>query len=121
MNILSKLISGRSGNDSQTDEHGSQYFLPLIRWRNMLQKTQVKKKTEPFPHIVMDDFTRPDILETAVREFPAYETKEWMKTNNSQEIKTSFSKAEELGPVTWMLTSALNSATTLSSLTAFTG
>src|SRR5215470_10806383 len=54
------------------------------------------RSAEPFPHIVIDDFLPAEVLERAVREFPAPYQLKWLKYDADHERKLAFPVVEEL-------------------------
>jgi len=52
----------------------------------------------PFPHIVLDDFLRPEIAEMAIKEFPPLDPKEWNTYSHTNERKFSHTEPATWGP-----------------------
>lgn len=48
--------------------------------RKSLLPSMVKKysQNKPFPHIVLDNFLSPEILEEALNEFPSFNSQDWI-------------------------------------------
>ena len=75
----------------------------------------------PFPHVYIDNFFDPAVVEQVLKEFPGAGQIDWQKFNNSQEIKLASSAESSFGPTTRLLLYHLNSITFLNFLSTVTG
>ena len=64
---------------------------------------------QPFPHVVIDDFLPPDVLEPVLAEFPEPRDNEWETFDNAREIKLALADTEKVGPATRHLLAEFNS------------
>jgi Rps23 Pro-64 3,4-dihydroxylase Tpa1-like proline 4-hydroxylase len=97
-------------------------FLPIERMQAMIPSAhQSYLDARPFPHIVVDDFLSPDVLETVLAEFPKPNQILWQQFDNAREIKLASAKETTFGPVTRLLLYHLNSMTFLEFLSGVTG
>ena len=86
-----------------------QELLPLAdRLRDQFQTAS------PFPHVVIDDFLPPDLLDAVLTEFPRPEEIDWEEYDSSREVKLALADAEQMGPTTRHLLAEFNSAGILS-------
>ena len=80
------------------------------------------RSNQPFPHIVIDDFLDPRVLDRVLSEFDAHRTYASQTFDRAQErFKTQFSPAESTSPFVRTFFAELNSANFLSFLEAMTG
>jgi 2OG-Fe(II) oxygenase superfamily len=97
-------------------------FLPL---RRMAALTDAGDSSylgaKPFPHIVLDDFFDPQLLELVLTEFPSPGQIAWQQFDNEREIKLASAAESSFGPVTRLLLYHLNSVTFLEFLSRVTG
>ncbi|MEO5853276.1 MAG: 2OG-Fe(II) oxygenase [Nocardioides sp.] len=75
----------------------------------------------PFPHVVIDDFLPPDVLERVLAEYPEPEQSEWQQFDNAREVKLALSDAERMGPTTRHLLAEFNSSVFVDFLERLTG
>ncbi|MBV8147328.1 MAG: 2OG-Fe(II) oxygenase [Gammaproteobacteria bacterium] len=75
----------------------------------------------PFPHIVLDDFFDPELVELVLSEFPQPGAIRWQQFDNEHEIKLASAAESSFGPVTRLFLYHLNSITFLEFLSAVTG
>jgi Rps23 Pro-64 3,4-dihydroxylase Tpa1-like proline 4-hydroxylase len=83
----------------------------------------------PFPHITIDNFLLPEVLENAMREFPTPDAiANWRRPNDLDEqgrvaavLKLGYSNELEFGPTLRRLIHELNSAPFLRYISALTG
>ena len=97
-------------------------FLPLSRMREVsgsAYSTYITAK--PFPHIVLDNFFDPALLDRILGEFPAPGQIRWQRFDNGQEIKLASSAEASFGPMTRLFMYHLNSMTFLEFLSQVTG
>ncbi|GAB3254500.1 2OG-Fe(II) oxygenase [Nocardioides dilutus] len=93
-----------------------QELLPLAdRFRDQF------KSATPFPHVVIDDFLPPELLEQVLAEFPRREQIDWDQFDTAREVKLALADVEQMGPTTRHLLAEFNSAVFTDFLTALTG
>src|SRR5580658_4642954 len=86
-----------------------QSFLPLSRMHELAKSAHVSYiNAKPFPHIVLDDFFDPDLLDQILAEFPKPGEIRWQKFDNEREIKLASAREESFGPATRLLLYHLN-------------
>jgi len=76
---------------------------------------------DPFPHIVIDDFLPPAILETVLDEFPGPDAIDWKRFKDGTGRKLATRDEAQMGPRTLALLHELNSSRFLRVLEALTG
>jgi Rps23 Pro-64 3,4-dihydroxylase Tpa1-like proline 4-hydroxylase len=97
-------------------------FLPLKRMNTLAQSAHADYvSARPFPHIVLDNFFDPALLELILEEFPKPDAIRWQKFDNPREMKLASSTEASFGSATRLLLYHLNSATFLEFLSAVTG
>ena len=97
-------------------------FLPLARMSALADSARTSYlRAKPFPHIVIDDFFDPALLEQVLAEFPKPDAIRWQRFDNVHEIKLASATEASFGPVTRLLLYHLNSITFLEFLAAVTG
>lgn len=75
----------------------------------------------PFPHIVLDDFITPDILQAAVDVFPTPDSLDFYKYDNPLESKLAFDRIDLLPEQIQLILRGLNGPTFLRFLEILTG
>jgi len=78
-------------------------------------------KAEPFPHIVIDNFIRPEILEAVLAEFLHSDPTMWMEMTDKYQKKFATNKPSELGEQTRNLIHFLNSREIVNFIEVLTG
>jgi Rps23 Pro-64 3,4-dihydroxylase Tpa1-like proline 4-hydroxylase len=97
-------------------------FLPLSRMNELGESANVSYvNAVPFPHIVLDDFFDPDLVDQVLAEFPQPGAIRWQTFDNEQEIKLASAVESNFGPVTRLFLYHLNSATFLEFLSKISG
>jgi hypothetical protein len=97
-------------------------FLPLARMKELAPSANSSYvRAAPFPHVVLDDFFDPEILELVLAEFPKPGAIRWQTFDNEREIKLASAAESSFGPATRLLLYHLNSITFLDFLSAVTG
>jgi hypothetical protein len=97
-------------------------FLPLERMNELGQSGPVPyQQAKPFPHIVIDNFFDPELLEQVLQEFPKPGQISWQRFDNEREIKLASASEGNFGPVTRLLMYHLNGMTFLEFLSRITG
>jgi hypothetical protein len=77
---------------------------------------------DPFPHIVLDNFLPPAVLEQVLAEFPTPEQGKWKEfTEATQNLKMACEDETNMGPATRHLLNQFNSSTFLNFLETLTG
>ncbi len=76
---------------------------------------------EPFPHIVIDDFLPPEILEQILEEFPKPKSINWTSFENKSEKKLASTSELQMGETTRFLLYQLNSSIFIDFLEKLTG
>jgi len=66
-------------------------------------------KAEPFPHIVLENFLRPEVVEAAIGEFPALDAQQWNSYLHANERKFSNTNPSSWGPTLQAVLGDLNS------------
>jgi len=105
-----------------SDDLSLDTFLPLARMAEVAAtgyETYINAR--PFPHIVLDNFMDPRLLDRILEEFPKPDAIKWQKFDNAQEIKLASAAEASFGPVTRILLHHLNSITFLDFLGKVTG
>ncbi len=97
-------------------------FLPLARMKEALPSAHDSyMRAQPFPHVVLDDFLNPRLLDGVLSEFPKPGQIRWEHFDNSREIKLASAKEANFGSITRLLFYHLNSITFLEFLSGVTG
>jgi Rps23 Pro-64 3,4-dihydroxylase Tpa1-like proline 4-hydroxylase len=97
-------------------------FLPLARMQEVSTHAQATYlAAKPYPHIVLDDFFDPEIVEGILAEFPEPGAIRWQRFDNASEIKLASAAEASFGPLTRLFLYHLNSITFLEFLTRITG
>lgn len=76
---------------------------------------------KPFPHIVLDDFFDPEVVDGVLAEFPSPDAIRWQRFDNANEIKLASAADASFGPLTRLFLYHLNSITFLEFLSRITG
>jgi hypothetical protein len=97
-------------------------FLPQSRMNEVEKSAYASySNARPFPHIVIDNFFDPNLLELILAEFPKPGEIKWQKFDTGHEIKLASSAESSFGSATRLFLYHLNSATFLEFLSAVTG
>jgi Rps23 Pro-64 3,4-dihydroxylase Tpa1-like proline 4-hydroxylase len=97
-------------------------FLPLDRMREALPSARESYAgAKPFPHVAIDNFLDPQLLESVLSEFPKPGQIRWQQFDNAREVKLASAKETNFGPLTRLLFYHLNSFTFLEFLSGVTG
>jgi hypothetical protein len=97
-------------------------FLPLAKMAEIAEsERETYANAKPFPHIVMDNFFDPALLEGVLEEFPKSGEFRWAKFDDERQIKLASSSESAFGPTTRLLLYHLNSITFLDFLSKLTG
>jgi Rps23 Pro-64 3,4-dihydroxylase Tpa1-like proline 4-hydroxylase len=94
-----------------------------VDYLNHLVSTHRSKYSQafPFPHVVIDDFLPPSVLEMVLKEFPQANSGNWKTFENAAEKKLASTHELQMGELTRFLLYQLNSSTFLSFLEQLTG
>jgi hypothetical protein len=97
-------------------------YLPLSRMAEAARSARKSyANAKPFPHVVLDDFFDPALLDRVLAEFPKPGAIKWKKFDTEREIKLANAAEANFGPVTRLLLYHLNSQTFLEFVSAVTG
>ena len=97
-------------------------FLPLAKMAEIAKDGhELYAKAEPFPHIVIDNFLDPTLLDGVLGEFPKPGEIKWAKFDDERQVKLASSSEAAFGPVTRLLLYHFNSITFLEFLSKLTG
>lgn len=75
----------------------------------------------PFPHIIIDDALRPEVLDAVLSEFPAPEHAPWEAFDKQTEVKLALNDTTLMGPATRNLLAQFNGQVFIEFLEALTG
>jgi Rps23 Pro-64 3,4-dihydroxylase Tpa1-like proline 4-hydroxylase len=99
-----------------------QSFLPLSHMKEVEESAYSSYiSAKPFPHVVLDNFFDPELLDAVLAEFPKPAEIRWERFDNEREIKLASSIEASFGSVTRLLLYHLNSMTFLEFLSRVTG
>lgn len=76
---------------------------------------------DPYPHIVIDNFFPPEVLDAVIAEYPQPEEVEWQQFNAPTEVKLAISDTTQLGSATRHLFDELNGQVFVKFLESVTG
>jgi hypothetical protein len=97
-------------------------FLPSARMVEIAPSARsTYASAKPFPHIVLDDFFDPEVVDGVLAEFPNPDAIRWQRFDNSNEIKLASATDASFGPLTRLFLYHLNSITFLDFLSRITG
>jgi Rps23 Pro-64 3,4-dihydroxylase Tpa1-like proline 4-hydroxylase len=97
-------------------------FLPRARMKEIgASGHEIYANAKPYPHIVLDDFFDPEIVEGILEEFPKPDAIRWQRFDNANEIKLASAADASFGPLTRLFLYHLNSITFLEFLSQVTG
>jgi hypothetical protein len=97
-------------------------LLPLEKMQTLAAgKAPAYQSAAPFPHIVLDDFFDPAILDRVLEEFPGEREIDWMRFDARHEVKLASKSEQQIGLFTRYLIYALNSSAFLNFLEQLTG
>jgi Rps23 Pro-64 3,4-dihydroxylase Tpa1-like proline 4-hydroxylase len=97
-------------------------FLPLARMKEIgASGSATYSNAKPYPHIVLDDFFDPEIVDNILAEFPEPNAIRWQHFDNANEIKLASATDASFGSLTRLFLYHLNSITFLEFLSQVTG
>lgn len=97
-------------------------FLPLARMKEIsVSGNAIYANAKPYPHIVLDNFFDPEIVEDVLKEFPDPNAIRWQRFDNANEIKLASATDASFGALTRLFFYHLNSSTFLEFLSRITG
>jgi Rps23 Pro-64 3,4-dihydroxylase Tpa1-like proline 4-hydroxylase len=97
-------------------------FLPLSKMAEIAKASSVRYlSAKPFPHVIIDNFFDPALLDAILTEFPKPKAIKWQTFDNEHEIKLASASESSFGPMTRLLLYHLNSITFLEFLSLITG
>src|SRR5687768_10770908 len=79
------------------------------------------RQGEPYPHIVIDDFLPPDVLEAVLEEFPAPDSDRWFRHDQQTERKLERTVEATMGAHTRQLLNQFNGGPMMDFLEELTG
>lgn len=85
---------------------GPERFLRPVKFESL---TQIWEKSEPFNHIVIDDFLAEATASRVAAEFPEFSWDGWYVYDNAIEVKKAMNSWDRFGPETYSLLWFLNS------------
>jgi Rps23 Pro-64 3,4-dihydroxylase Tpa1-like proline 4-hydroxylase len=98
------------------------FFLPLDRMRQVADSAHAAYLgAKPFPHVVLDNFFNPELIDVVLAEFPKPDAIRWQSFDNAAEIKLASAAEASFGAATRLLMYHLNSITFLEFLSRVTG
>lgn len=96
-------------------------FLPLARMAETAPSARkAYASARPFPHVVLDNFFDPALLDRILAEFPKPGAIKWQQFDNEKEIKLANAAESAFGPTTRLFLYHLNSLTFLDFISAVT-
>lgn len=97
-------------------------FLPLARMKEISASAHATyANAKPFPHIVLDNFFDPELVDGVLEEFPKPDAIRWQRFDTANEIKLASAAEASFGPLTRLFLYHLNSITFLEFLSRVTG
>jgi Rps23 Pro-64 3,4-dihydroxylase Tpa1-like proline 4-hydroxylase len=97
-------------------------FLPRARMKAISASGHAAyANAKPYPHIVLDDFFDPEIVDGILDEFPRPDAIRWQRFDNENEVKLASAADTSFGPLTRLFLYHLNSITFLEFLSQVTG
>jgi hypothetical protein len=85
------------------------------------EHAEAYRNATPFPHVVLEDFIEPTVLDVVLEEFERMERRGWHHTEKPTEVKWSTEDSTQFGPWTRILIQQLNSGPFLNFLERLTG
>jgi Rps23 Pro-64 3,4-dihydroxylase Tpa1-like proline 4-hydroxylase len=85
------------------------------------QHASVYQIAKPFPHVVIDNFANPEVLEAVLDEFPTESHPAWHRMYDQNQNKFATNQTEYLGPMTRAFLNYLNGREMVNFLSALTG
>lgn len=85
------------------------------------QYATVYQAAKPFPHIVIDNFAKPEILDEIIAEFPTETHPAWHQMYDQNQNKFACNMTEYFGPTTRSFINYLNAREVVNFLSALTG
>lgn len=79
------------------------------------------RDAQPFPHVVIDDFLPPEVLQPILEEFPEPGEADWQRYDTGREVKLALADSERMGPATQHLLAQFNSAPFVDFIERLTG
>lgn len=87
-----------------------EYFIDKYFTKEWMSKAKIKyNNADPFPHIVIDNFLPPEILESILEDFPNPDEMEWWTFNNNNEIKLGSKNEVQIPQIARTVLQELNS------------
>ena len=97
-------------------------LFPYSYWESRLPLlSRQYREADPFPHIVVDSFLQPQVLEQALAEFPGVHSGEWIHYLHVNEKKYGKTDLSSFGPTLRAIVQELNSERFVQFLSRLTG
>jgi len=97
-------------------------FLPLAKMAEVAPSARASyAAAKPFPHVMIDNFFDPSLLDRVLSEFPKPGAIKWQKFDNEREIKLASAVDSAFGPTTRLFMYHLNSIAFLNFVGQVTG
>jgi len=101
---------------------GAVNLLPYAKMKRIAEtKAEEYAAATPFPHIVIDDFFDPGVLDPVLAEFPSKDDRNWELHDFPEELKLQSKAEQQIPPYTRYLLYAMNSSGFLQFLEKLTG
>ena len=94
---------------------------PDVLWQRARDLHDQYVNAKPFPHIAIDNFFPPAVVDAVLAEFPKPGDIEWQKFQNAREVKLACREERSLGPAARGLSWEMNSQVFLRFLEIMTG
>lgn len=99
-----------------------EYFIEKYFSKEWISKAKSDYiNADPFPHIIIDDFLPPEILDSILDDFPKPDEIEWWTFNNNNEIKLGSKNEVQIPQIARNVLQELNSGYILDWLEVLTG
>lgn len=86
-----------------------------------LSESESYRSADPFPHIVIDDFVDPTLLEKVLEEVSRADQADWVSMGGSHQKKFSCGQTHQMGPATRRLINFMNGQEIIGFLEQLTG
>ncbi len=97
-------------------------IFPYGKWEPRMDSLAARYAgADPFPHIVLDDFLNPEVLDRVLQEFPGLNDDQWIHYVHVNERKYGRTKRETFSQITGAVVDELNSPRFVAFLMRLTG
>lgn len=93
----------------------------FINYKTFESNIENWRNSEPFNHVVFDDFLSDEVLGSLLEEFPDYDSKIWHEYNNPLEVKKTCNNWNSFGITTYKVFDFLNSKNFIDLIEPFVG